>query len=97
MQHRYRCSKVREAVADAGHVPGGTKRNARSVEAHTDFGITPPVMRTLLADAQTSGGLLLAVPRPTSRPGRRTDGGGDLAAVIGRIEPAAADRLISVR
>jgi len=87
-----------EAVADAGHVPGGTRRNARSVEAHTDFGIAPPAMRMLLADAQTSGGLLLAVPETDA-----ADlvvaliGGGDLAAVIGRVDPPGADHLISVR
>ena len=88
---------VAEIVAD-GHVPGGTKRNFRSVESVVDFGALPPEVRTLLADAQTSGGLLLAVPQ-ADVPGvvaGLTDGG-DLAAIIGRIEPAVPAGLVIVR
>ncbi len=50
-------------LAAAGHVPGGTKRNARDVEEDVEFGdAVGPLHRILLADAQTSGGLLMAVP-----------------------------------
>lgn len=51
-----------ELAAD-GCVPGGTRRNERSVARHA--GYDPSVeepLRTLLCDAQTSGGLLAAVP-----------------------------------
>ncbi|MDI2131061.1 selenide, water dikinase SelD [Yinghuangia seranimata] len=51
---------AREAVR-AGHVSGGTRRNLAWVEPHTAWG--PHVGeedRLLLADAQTSGGLLVA-------------------------------------
>jgi selenide,water dikinase len=50
------------SLAAGGHVPGGTKRNLDAVSGSTIFdeGI-PHVDRLLLADAQTSGGLLLAV------------------------------------
>jgi selenide, water dikinase len=41
-------------------VPGGTKRNLASVRAHTDFGNVPEPEQMILADAQTSGGLLIA-------------------------------------
>jgi len=85
-------------IAADGTVPGGTKRNFRSVESVVDFGALPPEMRTLLADAQTSGGLLLAVPEadlPALVAGI-TDGG-DLAAVVGRIAPARTDSLVTVR
>ena len=85
-------------IAADGTVPGGTKRNLRSVESMVDFGVLPPEMRTLLADAQTSGGLLLAVPQ-ADLPGviaELTDGG-DLAAIIGRIEPAVPNGLVIVR
>jgi len=85
-------------IAADGTVPGGTKRNHRSVESIVDFGALPPEMRTLLADAQTSGGLLLAVPEadlPALVAGI-TDGG-DLAAVIGRVALAGADPLVTVR
>lgn len=50
-------------LAEAGHVPGGTERNLEDVAADVTFGEgVEPVLRTLLADAQTSGGLLMAVP-----------------------------------
>jgi selenide,water dikinase len=50
-------------LAAAGQVPGGTRRNLAYVEPHThwDPGVDEPE-RLLLADAQTSGGLLIAVP-----------------------------------
>jgi selenide, water dikinase len=47
-------------LARAGVVPGGTKRNLASVRAQTDFGDLPEPERMILADAQTSGGLLIA-------------------------------------
>jgi selenide,water dikinase len=51
------------ALAEAGHVPGGTKRNSRDLEPDLEVasGIDP-VTRLLLCDAQTSGGILMAVP-----------------------------------
>ena len=51
-------------LAGQGIVPGGTRRNLAHVEPHVTFDAAiDPVQRLLLADAQTSGGLLLAVPR----------------------------------
>ncbi len=49
-------------LAEDGHVPGGTKRNLTAADEFTtwDPGVDP-VERLMLADAQTSGGLLLAV------------------------------------
>jgi selenide, water dikinase len=41
-------------------IPGGTKRNLAHVRPHTDFGGLPEPERAILADAQTSGGLLIA-------------------------------------
>jgi selenide,water dikinase len=50
------------ALAEAGHVPGGTHRNLEDVGADTSFAEgVDPTTRILLADAQTSGGLLLCV------------------------------------
>lgn len=43
-------------------VPGGTKQNLKTADAVTNWGKTPATLRLLLTDAQTSGGLLLAVP-----------------------------------
>ncbi|REF01067.1 selenide, water dikinase SelD [Thermomonospora umbrina] len=50
---------ARDAVRD-GFVSGGTHRNLGWVAPHTDFGRTGEPERLLLADAQTSGGLLVA-------------------------------------
>lgn len=51
------------ALAQAGYVPGGTKRNLRAVAGivRWDAGIPEP-LRTAMGDAQTSGGLLIATP-----------------------------------
>ncbi|GAA3070610.1 selenide, water dikinase SelD [Streptosporangium carneum] len=50
---------AREAVRD-GHVSGGTRRNLAWVEPHLDRGPFAEEDLLLLADAQTSGGLLVA-------------------------------------
>ena len=44
----------------AGYLPGGSRRNLSWVAPHADFGDLPEDELLLLADAQTSGGLLLA-------------------------------------
>ncbi len=49
-------------VAVAGAVPGGTKRNREALSDHVKFATAvPESVRVLLFDAQTSGGLLIAV------------------------------------
>ncbi len=53
-----------ESLARAGLVPGGSQRNRDAARAYTD--VAPdvdPVLALLACDAQTSGGLLAAVPR----------------------------------
>jgi selenide, water dikinase len=45
---------------DAGYVPGGSRRNLDWVAPHADFGAVGEDRLLLLADAQTSGGLLVA-------------------------------------
>ena len=44
----------------AGHLPGGSRRNLAWVAPHADFGGLSEEELLLLADAQTSGGLLVA-------------------------------------
>jgi selenide,water dikinase len=56
----------RESAA-AGYISGGTLRNLAWVKAHTDFGSLPELEQLLLADAQTSGGLLPAAELPGCR------------------------------
>jgi len=76
-------------LARADVVPGGTKRNHAYVAPHTDWGELTAPEQFVLADAQTSGGLLIA----------STDGDGLARALsgrrvrfaeIGRTEPGAA-------
>lgn len=50
---------AREALA-AGYVSGGTKRNLDWVSPHVDLSAVDDAEALLLADAQTSGGLLIA-------------------------------------
>ncbi len=74
-------------LAEQGKVPGGTKRNLEHARPHL---IIPPalpeVMLQILADAQTSGGLLMCVP-PDKLDGllKDLDAKGLVNAVIGRI------------
>jgi len=48
------------AAQRAGYLPGGSRRNLAWVAPHADFGGLPDEVLLLLADAQTSGGLLIA-------------------------------------
>ncbi len=51
------------ALVDAGHVPGGTRRNLEDGrERVSSSDGVPGAVELLLADAQTSGGLLVACP-----------------------------------
>lgn len=75
------------SLIDQGCIPGGSKDNRKAADAITDWGDTPESLRTLLTDAQTSGGLLLCVS-PKRLPGvltllkqHRTPA----AAVVGEI------------
>ncbi|HYN92845.1 MAG TPA: selenide, water dikinase SelD [Pilimelia sp.] len=54
---------ARDALA-AGYVSGGTRRNLDWVRPHLAAGATPESELLLLADAQTSGGLLVAGELP---------------------------------
>jgi selenide, water dikinase len=51
-------------LIEAGMIPGGTRRNLEALGAIVDFGDSSEHERLLLADAQTSGGLLLCVDAP---------------------------------
>ena len=54
-------------LAEAGMVPGGSKRNLESVQAMVAADSMSLTDLTILADAQTSGGLLVAVDRDLAR------------------------------
>ena len=85
-------------LAEAGVVPGGTKRNLEYSEQWTIFASElAPWERLLVADAQTSGGLIMAVPTAAVDATVRSlaDRGSQAAAVIGRVI-AQSDPLIRV-
>ena len=82
-------------LAARGCVPGGSQANRRFAEARVDWGELPEPERLVLADAQTSGGLLVALPESRlpillaalereATPAR---------AVIGHVLPGEAGRI----
>jgi cysteine desulfurase len=54
---------IKQAIdlATAGTIPGGTYNNLEFVKQDVDFGVLPNTKQLLLCDAQTSGGLLIAI------------------------------------
>ena len=82
------------ALAESGVAPGGTHRNLQSLEGDVSWdGAISDVEKILLADAQTSGGLLISV-RPDKTAAllaalneRGLDG--DSVSVVGAVETAA--------
>jgi selenide,water dikinase len=76
------------ALAEEGLVPGGSKRNLEYVSATTRFGAgVDRVTQLLLADAQTSGGLVIAVApeREGELVGELSRGGALACAVVGEL------------
>jgi selenide,water dikinase len=72
-----------------GHVPGGSRRNLDAVQAWiTVASAVPAHVPLLLADAQTSGGLLIAAPADRAAQLQAAlQADGTPAAVIGRLTP----------
>ncbi|MGV0804002.1 selenide, water dikinase SelD, partial [Mycolicibacterium elephantis] len=64
-----------------GYVSGGTKRNLDWVAPHVDLSAVDDAEALLLADAQTSGGLLIAGEIPG-------------APVIGELVPRAEHTIV---
>ena len=75
------------ALASRDCVPGGTRTNLEFAASFTEWNSTSAVMRTILCDAQTSGGLLLCVPPRHLNAVRAIlkEHGASSSAVIGRI------------
>jgi selenide,water dikinase len=88
---------VRELAAQEV-VPGGTRRNLRAASEFTTFAVAADdADRLVMADAQTSGGLLIAVPaaRAEALADRMTEAG-EMAAAIGHLKlgPAGAITIV---
>jgi selenide,water dikinase len=72
-------------LARLGLVPGGSRRNREAAGAYASFAATvEPALALLACDAQTSGGLLAALPAGAS------DGAG---TVVGRVRAGVAGRV----
>jgi selenide,water dikinase len=85
-------------LAQAGHVPGGTHRNLVDIDLDVSFSdAIDETARILLADAQTSGGLLMCVA-----PERVDDllaglaGRSPVATVVGRVEEGPPGKIVVV-
>lgn len=81
--------EVSELIA-AGHVPGGTRRNLEDLGDRIVFGDQDETTRLILADAQTSGGLLISVPKEhADELMKLLEAAGPVAAIIGRVTDGA--------
>ncbi len=87
-------------LAEQGHVPSGTRRNRTDLgtAVQWDDGV-PESLRTLLCDAQTSGGLLIATPKENADRllNELTAAETPAAARIGEILPGPPGRIEVVR
>jgi selenide,water dikinase len=82
-------------LARRGVVPGGTTRNRAALDGAVVWDDIAEDAQLLLCDAQTSGGLLIAVPEPKLERLLRglRDAGVPAAAVIGEIEGAGGGQI----
>ena len=80
-------------LARTGVVPGGTQRNLAFVRPATDFGDLTGPEQLLLADAQTSGGLLIATQQPEEL-GAGLRERGVVFAQIGEVTDGPAGRIV---
>jgi selenide,water dikinase len=88
------------SLAAEGLVPGDSKDNLAYVEAHASFDSSlSEVERLILADAQTSGGLLIAVPPEAEASLLRelAERGTPARAVVGELLSGEPGRLAVVR
>ena len=84
-------------LAREGTIPGGTRRNLAHAQPWTEWVDSFADWEThLIADAQTSGGLLIAVPeeRVPALVADLQARGTPAAAVIGRLLPLGTQRLV---
>jgi len=88
-------ARARE-LAERGAIPGGTRRNLESLTGAVEFAAgLDEATRLLLADAQTSGGLLIALPEtqvPALRAALERERA-PAAAQVGRVVAGPAGRI----
>lgn len=87
-------SEIVRLIEEEDCVPGGSRENLRTAEPDASFGEqVPEAMKLILADAQTSGGLLCCVPEAKIEEVLQVlDEGETLTrAVVGHITPAGEE------
>lgn len=86
-------------LADEGVLPGGSRRNIEALGSVVDTGELEGGRRDVLFDAQTSGGLLIAIDQAKTEGllDRLTDNGVHSAAVIGRLVESQHAMRVRVR
>jgi selenide, water dikinase len=85
------------ALAEAGLVPGGTRRNLHAVAETVRWDPTiPEPLRLAIGDAQTSGGLLVATPDGAGLLRALSAAGVEEAAQIGEVVAEDAEGTIEV-
>ena len=82
-------------LVEAGHVPGGTRRNQDDAAGTVSYGRkVSDVTRILLADAQTSGGLIIASPpERTAALLGELEARGEHGAVFGKVRAGPPGRI----
>ena len=84
------------ALVEAGHVPGGTRRNQTDAASRVSYdGDLSDTVKLLLADAQTSGGLLISCP--PDRTGTllaELRAKGEEGAVVGKMTAGPAGHIV---
>jgi selenide,water dikinase len=84
-------------LADAGLIPGGTRRNLHAVQGTVEW--DPSIaesLRFVIGDAQTSGGLLIATPDGAALMKALEAAGVEGAAQIGEILSEDSEGTIEV-
>jgi selenide,water dikinase len=82
-------------LAMAGAIPGGTKNNLEFVSKLVDWSDTiPEIMKLILCDAQTSGGLLISLPEDHAEPFLKNLSENQVTGtVVGRITETGEGRV----
>jgi selenide,water dikinase len=85
-----------EMLADAGEVPGGTRSNERFLASRVRWPARLSAARqTVLCDAQTSGGLLIAVPESEAdRLLKALEGRGVVGFTVGELTEGEAGAIV---
>jgi selenide,water dikinase len=95
--YRSLCPLLPGAIAyvSAGYVPGLTFSNLATLESSVDLApVLDATDAQILADPQTSGGLLVALPPEKVEAFRRAAKGRVLTGVIGHIEAGEPGRVV---